>query len=285
MLSWSKTVYSNSISKKAFSLIDLSKGVSSLPSFYLKAGMALEGCLVLPIFIFFMLTLLYSLEIVRFQSDVCEGMHMAGSRECFYGYQSEYGTNKEVIGSGENTAVNNVNQYLESQKLPYLCVKEGKKGVYIKAYADNLGNIEICTEYKIKPFIRWLPIGNLSVSDYFYGHKFVGYMGSDTDEEKEKEEYVYITDTGTKYHVSWDCTYLKVQIQSLDEKDIKEIRNHSGEKYYPCERCNPKEKGIVYLTEWGNRYHGKSDCSALKRTVYLIPLSEAGNRTACSKCS
>lgn len=285
MLSWSKTIYSDSISKKAFSLIDLPKGVSSLPSFYFKAGMALEGCLVLPIFIFFMITLLYSLEIVRFQSDVYEGMHIAGSRECFYGYQSEYGINKEVIGSGENAAADHVNQYLERQKLPYLCVKEGKRGVYIKVYADNLGNIEIHAEYKIKPFIRWLPIGNLSVSDHFYGHKFVGYMGSNTDEKKEKEEYVYITDTGTKYHVSWECTYLKVQIQSLEGENIKDIRNHSGEKYYPCERCNPGEKGIVYLTEWGNRYHGESDCSALKRTVYLIPLSEVGSRTACSKCS
>ena len=36
--------------------------------------------------------------------------------------------------------------------------------------------------------------------------------------------------------------------------------------------------------EWGNKYHGETDCPSLKRTVYLVPLSEAGGRSACSKC-
>lgn len=283
MLSWHETIHFNLISKKAFSLINTLKRVPSFPSFYLKAGMALEGCLVLPIFIFFIITLLYSLEIVRFQSDVYEAVHAAGSRECFYAYQTEYGTDQKTMN--DNTAVEDIKQHLRNQKLPYLCVREGENGIYIRASSDNRGNIQIHTDYMIKPFIRWLPIGNLTVSDYFYGHKFVGYMGSGAEENGRKETYVYITDTGSKYHVSGECTYLKVQIQPLEGEAIKDTRNRSGEKYYPCERCNPGEKGIVYLTEWGNRYHGKSDCSALRRTVYLIPLWEVGNRTACSKCS
>lgn len=286
MLPRSELNHSDSISNKAFSLIRVPAGVSSLPSFYLKAGMALEGCLVLPVFIFFMITLLYSLEIQRFQSDVYEAVHIAGSRECFYGYRDEYGASKGMVEPEGNGTEYGIRQYLESQMLPFFCVEEGVRGLDIQTYTDNLENVEIHVKYRIKPFIRWLPIGNLSVSDSFYGHKFVGYTGNGAEEKKGKEEtYVYITDTGTKYHISRECTYLKVQIQALKGENIKELRNSSGGKYYPCERCNPKETGMVYLTEWGNRYHGESDCSALKRTVYLVPLSETGGRTACSKCS
>lgn len=285
MLSWFKTINSIFISKKAFSLIHSSKGVSSLPSFCLKAGMALEGCLVFPLFIFFMITLLYSLEMVRFQSDVYEAMHLSGSRECFYAYQFKYGESEGAMASHRNTAIEDIHWYLENQTLPYLCAEGGKEGVHITADSDNSGNIRICTEYVMKPFIRWIPIGNIAVSDCFYGHKFVGYMENGTaGEGSGMETYVYITATGSKYHVSQECTYLKVQIQSLEGESISAFRNHSGEKYSPCERCNPHEKGMVYLTEWGNKYHGKADCSALKRTVYLVPLSEVSNRTACSKC-
>ena len=46
-----------------------------------KAGMALEGSLVLPIFLFYMMTILLGLEVVRFQSQVQEALYLAGNEK------------------------------------------------------------------------------------------------------------------------------------------------------------------------------------------------------------
>ena len=284
MLSWSKTINKLQIKIKVLSLINSLRRVSFSSSFYLRAGMALEGCLVLPVFLFFMGTLLYSFEMVRFQSDVYEAMHQTGSRLCFYAYESKYGKGEMAYTSNLYSAPEAIKGYLEDQFLPYLCVEGGRAGVSVAADIDNYGNIEINTDYSIKPFIRWLPIGNIKMKDRFFGHSFVGYMGDGDTEGGNGEIFVYITATGAKYHFSEECTYLKIKIKSSSEETIGSLRNNSGEKYYPCEQCNPAGQGLVYLTEWGNRYHGEADCAALKRTVYIIPLSEAGDRTACSKC-
>lgn len=285
MLSFSKTINLIPIRKKALSLINSLKRVSFSSFLYLKAGMALEGCMVLPLFLFFMATLLYGFEMLRFQSDVYEAMHTVGSKVCFYAYESRYGKEENTDVLNKSASSEAVEQYLEEQFLPYLCVEGGKDGVLVKVDFDSYGNVEINTVYTMKSFINLLPIGDIKIRDRFFAHGFVGYMGEDQGKKEDKAEiYVYITATGTRYHFSEECTYLKVPIKSLSGTAISSLRNNSGEKYYPCERCDPDENGPVYLTEWGNRYHRKADCPALKRTVYIIPLSEAGNRTACSKC-
>ncbi len=284
MLSWLKTIKQIQINRKALSLIIIPGRVSFSLPFFLKAGIALEGCLVMPLFLFFMATLLYSLEMVRFQSDVYEAMHQVGSKVCFGAYEQAYGQGTAKFTDEE--AAGEVKQYLQEQILPFLCVEGESEGVAVSVMQDShgKGNVEIRTSYVMKPFIRWLPIGNIRIQDVFFGHGFVGYMKDcGLNGEGETEIYVYITPSGSKYHFSENCTYLKIVIRAVPIEESRSLRNGSGEKYYPCEYCGPGG-GLVYLTEWGNRYHGKADCSALKRTVYVVPLSEAGGRTACSKC-
>ena len=252
---------------------------------FLKAGMALEGCLVLPLFLFFMATLLYSLEMVRFQSDVYEAMHQTGSKMCFQAYEMAYEQGDANPFSGGEK--DEIKQYLGMQCLPYLCVVGGSEGVLIETAWNSCGegNVEIKVTYGMKPFIGSLPIGDITIVDGFLGHGFVGYVeAGNTDEKKEQEIYVYITPSGTKYHFTEECTYLKIKLKAVSADKMKQLRNESGEKYYPCEYCHPKDDGLVYLTEWGNRYHGESDCPSIKRTVYIVPLSKVGDRSACSKC-
>lgn len=271
---------------KALSLIKSLKRVSFFPSFYLKGSMALEGSLVLPLLLLFVMTLLFGLEIIRFQSCVFEAMHQSGSRICFSAYGEEYGKadNNIICNSAAESAIR---QYLGMQYLPYLCVNGGKDGVSIQEDRNSVrkGNLEIRVSYDIKTFIWWLPIGSITINDKFFGHGFIGYTGDmNSEEEKKPDIYVYITPSGSKYHVSEECTYLKVKIHAVPGEELEEKRNGSGGKYYACEWCKPQRGGLVYLTDWGNRYHGETDCPALKRTVYIVPLSEAGQRTACRKC-
>lgn len=239
-------------------------------SFYLKAGMALEACLAMPLFLFFICTLLLSLEMVRMQSNEWEKLHEEGSNLCFLAIEG----NSEKENTGEYKEENERNEKKRKNT-----DKSRSKSI------DDEGNLKITTVYSFKPLIYWLPIGDIVMQDSFFGHSWIGYTGGGfSKEEREKEEYVYITETGNKYHRLQNCTYLQVDIRGTKGWEIDDLRNQSREKYYACESCRPVKEGLVYITDWGNRYHGESDCKALKRTVFIIPLSKAKERGACSKC-
>lgn len=297
MLSRYKRIQLCKINSKIPSLIMSEKRRASLSSsFFLKGGMALEGCLVLPLFLFFMSTLLYGMEVVRFQNNAFSSMHRAISKSCFLAYEeygrsgvrgdsNNFGAKSRKSGGPEGDPCQIVRESLDQEPFPYLCVKGGEAGVAVLAKTDAYENISVKINYDIRPFIYLLPIGTLKIEDGMFGHGFTGYVpGNCGKTEGETEIYVYITENGTRYHLSDQCTYLRVKIQALSSEETENMRNGSGEKYTACERCRPVKGGLVYLTTWGNRYHGESDCSALQRTVYMVPLSEVGDRSACSKC-
>lgn len=282
ILSWSEHIIKSSIHyhKKTLSLIisKIKKRVSSSsPSF--NAGMTLEGCLVVPLFLFFMMTILMSLEMVRLQSNVFEALHQAGTKACMEAYAEEYG--KKVY---TNDPIWEAENYLSQQIDPYLCVLGGKDGIHISKEIDEGENLILYAIYTFKPFVNTLPIGRIQIKDQFYGHRFIGYQSMDIHQEECPEKYVYITKTGNKYHQRDDCSYLRVAIATTSLKSILELRNPSGERYTACELCKPSKESILFYTTWGNRYHSDSNCIALKRTVYIVPLSEVGARSACSKC-
>ena len=99
--------------------------------------MALEGSLVLPIFLFFMMTVFLGLEAVRFQSNVLEALHQAGNAAAFEGDSEGY------IGGGSPGAKARVQEYLDSQLYPYLCVSGGREGVTLQEFSQGSGQIEL----------------------------------------------------------------------------------------------------------------------------------------------
>ena len=243
-------------SLKVFKYINVSfyKGAFFLSSVKAKAGMALEGSMVFPVFLFFIMTILLSLEAVRFQSQVQEALHQTGNKNAFLEYQVKYLGGEEGI-------------YLQDLSV----LKEGK--------------IEYKISYELKPFINWIPIGKIIINDRFFSHGWIGYVnGSEQEKEGETEIYVYITQTGRKYHLLRECTYLCVEIEAVKYEQIEDLRNFSGGKYYACERCRPLKAGTVYITSEGRSYHGQADCSSLKRTIYMVPLKEVAEYDPCSKC-
>ena len=96
---------------------------------------------------------------------------------------------------------------------------------------------------------------------------------------------VYITKTGTAYHLDRNCTYLNPKIKTAPAQSVTDLRNASGGKYAPCGSCGAGGSGNqVYITDYGSSYHKRLECPGLKRTIYTVPLSEAGTRGRCSKC-
>jgi len=123
--------------------------------------------------------------------------------------------------------------------------------------------------------------GTLAVMTY---RKWTGYNVISGDISREEEEYVYITEHGYSYHRSRNCSHLKVTIKAVASEDIDSLRNSSGGRYRPCEKCGGNGTGILFITPDGDRYHSDAGCSGLKRTVKTVKLSEVGGRTPCSIC-
>lgn len=116
-------------------------------------------------------------------------------------------------------------------------------------------------------------------------HPWTGYdVTKKSSSAQAAEEMVYITKNGTVYHKDRSCSYLNPSVQLVKREDVTVLRNNSREKYYPCESCGGNS-ATVYITNDGNRYHDKISCSGLKRTIYCVSLSEAEERSSCSKCS
>lgn len=285
MLSLGRAWYLKMVKVPSLRKLITNAAMSSKRAFFLSSGkikgsMAVEGSLVLPLFLFFIMTVMLSLEVVRVQSNIQEALHQAGNRMAFEEYQVKY------TGGGRGNGEEYVKEYLSGQLYPYLCIKSGENGVIFRDLSTGKtnGQIELQVDYKVKPFIRWLPVGDIRFRDRFFSHSWTGYCGNEIWSDREQEVYVYITKTGSKYHMSHMCTYLRAQIQMKDFEQVSYLRNQSGGKYYPCQKCKPVKGGNVYITADGKSYHSMSDCSSLKRTIYVVPLSEAGAYSACSKC-
>lgn len=140
------------------------------------------------------------------------------------------------------------------------------------------------TDLVTLPFPALLP-GRKIVTREVVVRAWVGYTG-ESFQNHAGETIVYITPTGTAYHRSRDCTYLRFSIRQVDAGDLSGERNLSGGKYTPCIYCVRKgwSGGTAYITDYGSSYHSSAGCQGLKRTVTAVPLSEVQGRHACSRC-
>lgn len=97
---------------------------------------------------------------------------------------------------------------------------------------------------------------------------------------------VYITPTGTVYHMNKQCTHLKMQRKRVASADLEKLRNNQGRPYECCSLCkNGLYSGTyVYVTQEGNKYHMDEDCSALKRSVIAISKDKVSGMSMCKRC-
>lgn len=252
-----------------------------------RGSMTVEASMVLPVFLFFMMTLLMGIEMVRLQCNLFAGL---GSSEAIHMEKQIQRALQDQPLLG-HFKVDAAEEYLNGQENGRLCLL-GNISVRNQSDVQGNGRIEVEVQYQIKPFIYWLPIGNsngggLCFEDELFAHDFNGYRGSVEGDRREEEEIVYITENGTRYHTDTGCVSLRISVQTVHSSRLSAMRNQSGGRYYPCERCRPSKSGVFFITRDGDRYHRGADCSSLKRTVRAVTLEEAVRmgRSACSKCS
>lgn len=114
------------------------------------------------------------------------------------------------------------------------------------------------------------------------------FVGVNNLSDENEDPVVYVTSNGRVYHYDIGCSYISVKSYKVSYRDISYRRNKSGGKYKACEVCcrNYESFGsYVYITDYGDRFHIRSNCTRISHEIMAIRLSEASHMRACSKCS
>ncbi len=174
-------------------------------------------------------------------------------------------------------------QQLKKQGCPTQYIQSGAAGISL-LQSDVSGNyIDLKAVYRMK-----LPVGLLGNVQYRIVQeakcrKWTGYQLG--QEGQESDIWLYYTEYGTVYHASRSCTHLDLSIKGVTYAQAGSSRNNSGGKYHPCEKCkHGSVRGMVYITNYGDRYHSSLTCSGLKRNIFMIRRSQAFGKKMCSKC-
>lgn len=157
----------------------------------------------------------------------------------------------------------------------------------VAAYSENSKANDCIDLYVVRqeqPVVRMIGFSSFYTSARCVIRKFTGYDTSQFGKQHTEEDMVYITPTGTVYHKDRGCHYLDLSISSVTLQELTSKRNKDGSKYYKCAYCPKRVLDLVYIADYGTRYHTSVCCSELTRTVEAVPISQVGKRHACSKC-
>lgn len=255
----------------------------------LKGSITVEAAIVLPIFMFFILSLAYIMGLYRVESIVGSSLTESSLRSAMNSYVIE-GVAGQGAGKVAESMVGTVSirsiladkggkNYLDNSG-----IKNGLSGII--CYTDSFSNpdrVKATANYTYEVPFNALGLKSFFVSQCAQSRKWTGY---NILEEQSDEELVYVTNSGTVYHRSPNCTHIKLDIKEVSREMVKSQRNDSGGKYYPCEICGKRNSGQenVYITGSGSCYHTSLNCGGIKRSVKAIPKSKAVGLGACQRC-
>lgn len=285
---------------------DSIKGISLFTLFnYSKtvpASMTVEAAAILPLLLFFFLNLTSAIEMIRLHGNLELAVWETGRRMAVYGYaydqmitppeKEEESDSVSWLDGLSGLVLNNIYarnevinytgiEYLDHSPLTY-----GADGLnFLESRFMENDCIDIRVTYQVSPWFTVPGFPSFRMANRFYGRSWTGY-DVNLNEGNGTEDFVWVTETGKVYHESPECSYLKRNIRTVSLTQIPLLRNEAGELYTRCWLCGEGPGTTeVYITQDGNRYHSRFDCSSLKRTVYTILRIEAVKKyRPCSRC-
>ena len=291
---------------KSSVLVHSMKRTSLSASFFkrVSAGMTVEASIVLPLFLFFFLNLGCAIEMIRLHGNLQLALWQIGSRMSVYGYavdsgeqpqngEQEDGWWKDLAGvTFSSTFIKN--EMIRSAGKAYLNqspLTRGAEGLQFweSRIFGSEDEVSIVATYEVSPWSSLMGFGSFRMANRYYSHIWNGYRlaDADTPDDTEERQIVYVTETGTVYHLKRSCTYLTLSEKPISVSAVEWKRNQNGGKYYPCSKCVRGNSPLVYyITAQGNHYHYDRGCSGLRRTVIEMELEHAveeGYRP-CSRC-
>ncbi len=263
-----------------------------------EGSMTVEAAFVLPLFIFFFVNIMMLFNITEIQSELEGALHQAGNELSIRAFDLKFGESalggggseglEAIAGAGGVRLARQDMKRSLGERIDKSIVSGGFDGISLLQSKVLLtgDTIDLVLDYKVHPLIPVIGFREIPIEGRYFGHAWTGYdISGGLDAEDEGEEMVYVTEYGEVYHRDIDCVHLSVKITSVDYRQLKDLRNKSGAKYYPCEYCGGQVgAGSVFITDYGNRYHSSASCKGLTRKIYTIPISEVGTRRPCSAC-
>lgn len=241
-----------------------------------KASYTLEMAVVLPLVAAFLTSVLFFFRVLQVQTQVQAAL-VYTSREVA-AEASMIDSQAALLASAEALVRKELKNHREYQR--YV----GSKALGISLIGSDLSGPEIVlrADYFVKLPIQFFKIRGVHISQASVSRKWTG-----DNDRWNSIDYVYITEHGTVYHECRNCKYLDLSIRMVEYAEIGHLRNENKHKYSACNQCvaNNKHDLQVYITNYGTCYHSSLSCSGLKRTVYLVPKSDVGNKGPCSKCT
>lgn len=267
----------------------------------MKGLLTIEAAVILPFFACFMVFILYFFRILQVQAGISQALQYTGRRiAAEYSVQTAGGT---VNAEDEKNKVNITNEkesqsdmlgllraellfqkQLKKQSCPTQYIRHGEAGISLiqSDFSENF--VDLKAVYRMKLPIALLGDIQYRIVQEAKCRKWTGYaLGQDTQED---DTWLYYTEHGTVYHASRFCTHLDLSIHGVTYTQVGSSRNKSGGKYHKCEKCESEvsSRAMVYITDYGDRYHSSLTCSGLKRSIYMIRRSKATEKRMCSKC-
>lgn len=236
-----------------------------------------EAAIILPLLACFFVSLLFFFRVMQIEIAVQKALNDTGRQLAVYQADEESVLD---IASAQVFFL----KELGEKEVPEEYIQGGKAGISLLKSSFSEREVQLTACYQVSLPIQIFGVGELAMEQRADCRKWNGWNAADG--KTDTEEWVYITETGSVYHSVSTCSYLNLSIRSVAREQLESLRNESGGVYRSCELCANQTNacGNVYITNQGNCYHNDLRCSGLKRTVYMIRLSEAGGRSACSRC-
>ena len=248
-----------------------------------KASATVEALLIMPVAIMFMSSVIWLIAIFGIHSQIGKTLFDIGNDMVAYSYP--YSVITEDFGEGTDSLVDLAVSVIWSETAIRASIESLAAGRYITGLScilstfDTDGNISLKVTYRVKPFISIPGYNGMILTNSYYSKAYTGSASA------EESEIVYITKGTEIYHTDRSCSAIIDNTRSVLFSQIGEQRNLDRGKYYPCSTCiEDVEYTIVYVTGYGNRYHGSLSCPNISTSVYTIPLSETGDRRKCMLC-
>lgn len=247
------------------------------------ASMTVEAVVALPVFLFFLLNLASLMEMMRLHGNLQLALWNAGNQTALYGSLLENETATALFSGayikGRMTSILG-REYLEESPL-----ENGAAGMVVWAnpLQDEEDILDVTVSYRVAPVSSFMGSPAFYMSNHYYAHLWNGY---NVTADEPEAEMVYVTETGTVYHGSRDCTHLSLSVRKVPSGDLGQQRNQWGRTYGACAKCAMGEMPeTLCITGEGECYHYDEKCAALKRTVIVLPLTEAQKSyRSCSRC-
>lgn len=238
----------------------------------LNGSLTLEAALILPLFLLGSAVILSLFLMMQVQYSVANALDRAVADTALLCVESE----KTI----ENLTKAAFYKELTVEKCPLFLVQGNMAGFSWTGTKIDHASIDVLVTYHLKFPINFGPQRTMEVSDARRMHRWTGNLRDREDETDAS--WVYVTPNQSVFHLSRNCSHLKLSVKLLHVLEWKSIKD----LYRSCDHCAKGERPgtAIYVTEQGDCYHLRLDCSGLKRTIYMIKRSQAENIKTCSRC-